>query len=130
MTGISRAGRAIQGTIAAPSRKALASGQRQRSSAAPRFQTRWILKRGNPRPTGSVGAEQMVGAKSFPMALTARPSARTSDGPARGIGRWNRIYDMNLRKINDDVFYAEDAVVRWGPEEIEFVRRRGPATEE
>jgi cupin fold WbuC family metalloprotein len=34
----------------------------------------------------------------------------------------NRI--MNLRKINDDVYYADDAVVRWGPEEIEFVRRR------
>jgi cupin fold WbuC family metalloprotein len=31
---------------------------------------------------------------------------------------------MKLRKINDDVFYAEDAVVRWGPEEIEFVARR------
>ena len=31
---------------------------------------------------------------------------------------------MKLRKINDDVYYAEDAVVRWGPEEIEFVRRR------
>jgi cupin fold WbuC family metalloprotein len=31
---------------------------------------------------------------------------------------------MNLRKINDDVYYAEDTVVRWGPEEIEFVGRR------
>jgi len=31
---------------------------------------------------------------------------------------------MKLRKINDDVFYAEEAVVRWGPEEIEFVARR------
>jgi len=30
---------------------------------------------------------------------------------------------MKLRKINDDVYYAEDALVRWGPEEIEFVRR-------
>jgi cupin fold WbuC family metalloprotein len=31
---------------------------------------------------------------------------------------------MKLRKINDDVYYAEDAIVRWGPEEIEFVGRR------
>ena len=31
---------------------------------------------------------------------------------------------MKLRKINDDVYYADDAVVRWGPEEIAFVRTR------
>jgi hypothetical protein len=36
----------------------------------------------------------------------------------------NRPCLMKIRKINDDVYYAEDAIVRWGPEEIEFVGRR------
>jgi cupin fold WbuC family metalloprotein len=35
---------------------------------------------------------------------------------------------MKLRKINDDVYYADEDVVRWGPEEIAFVRSRAAAS--
>jgi cupin fold WbuC family metalloprotein len=35
---------------------------------------------------------------------------------------------MNLRKVNDEVFIAEDAIVRFGDEEIDFVKRQARAS--
>ena len=35
---------------------------------------------------------------------------------------------MNLKKINDEVFVALDAVVKWGDEEIDFVKRTALAS--
>lgn len=35
---------------------------------------------------------------------------------------------MNLRKVNDEVFIAEDGIVRLGDEEIEFLKRQAQAS--